>query len=220
MGPAMKKRVAILISGRGTNMQALVAAAAAPEFPAEVVSVISNRRDAQGLAWAAARGLATVVVDHRGRADRSAFELELNAALVGAGAELVCCAGFMRLLTAEFVERWRDRILNIHPSLLPAYKGLDTHSRVLADGVRITGCTVHFVRAEMDAGPIVAQAAVVVQPEDDADTLANRVLKAEHNLYPAALALIAAGKATVVGERVQICDAAVPSSTLFSLTVA
>jgi phosphoribosylglycinamide formyltransferase-1 len=197
-----RKRVGILISGRGSNMAALLAAAADPAFPATPALVLANRADAAGLTFAAGRGVPTAVVDHRpfGR-DREAFERALDARLAAAGVELVCLAGFMRLLTPWFVARWRDRLLNIHPSLLPAFKGLHTHERALAAGVRLHGCTVHFVRAEMDDGPIVAQAAVPVLPGDDADTLAARVLTAEHRLYPLALALVAAGKVSVVGER-------------------
>lgn len=197
---------AILISGRGSNMMALVEAAASSDYPAEIVAVLSNRPDAAGLAWAAARGIATHVVDHKAYPGREPFEDALHQVLLDVGADLVCCAGFMRLMTPGFVARWRDRMLNIHPSLLPAYKGLDTHARVLADGVRITGCTVHFVRAEMDAGPIVAQAAVPILGGDTEEQLAARVLAAEHRLYPHALALVAGGKVRVEGERVH-CDA-------------
>jgi phosphoribosylglycinamide formyltransferase-1 len=195
-------KTAILISGRGSNMMALVEAARAPDFPAEIVAVLSNRPEAAGLAWARDQGIATAAVDHKAYAGREPFEQALQAALLAVGAELVCCAGFMRLMTPTFVELWRDRMLNIHPSLLPAYKGLDTHQRALADGVRITGCTVHVVRAEMDAGPIVAQAAVPVLSGDTSDTLAARVLQAEHALYPHALRLFARRQARVVGERV------------------
>lgn len=193
-----KKRTAILISGRGSNMQALVRAMAAPAFPAETAVVISNRPEALGLDWAKEQGLATVAIDHRQFATRVAFEARLHQTLLEYGTELVCNAGFMRLLTGGFVDRWRDRHLNIHPSLLPAFPGLNTHERVLQSGVMITGCTVHFVRLEMDSGPIIAQAAVPVVAGDRQDTLAARVLEAEHRVYPLALDLVASGRVQVV----------------------
>ena len=194
-----KKRVGILISGRGSNMESLITACKAPDFPARIVTVISNRPKAAGLQIAANEGIQTRAVDHRQYKNREAFEAVLHQALVEADVELVCNAGFMRLLTAGFVDKWRDRQLNIHPSLLPAFKGLHTHQRVLDAGAKITGCTVHLVRTEMDAGPIIAQAAVCVKPDDNADTLAARVLAAEHRLYPHALAMIASGKLIVEG---------------------
>ena len=197
-----KKRIGILISGRGSNMAALVEAALAdPAFPAEPALVLSNRADAAGLEFASSHGVETAVVDHKpfGK-DREAFEHALDARLRKSGVELVCLAGFMRLLTPWFVEQWRDRLINIHPSLLPSFKGLHTHERALETGVRLHGCTVHFVRAEMDDGPIIAQAAVPVLPGDDPDILAARVLTMEHRLYPLALGLVAAGKVRVEGE--------------------
>lgn len=209
-------RTAILISGRGSNMQALIEACAAPGFPAEIVLVIANRKDAGGLAIAAQAGVASRVIPHRDFADRAAFDAALDAALRESGAELVCLAGFMRLLTADFVAAWRDRMINIHPSLLPAFPGLDTHARALAAGVRFSGCTVHYVRHEMDTGPIIAQAAVPVRPEDDPGSLADRVLAAEHRLYPLALRLVAEGRARVVGERVAIAGAAAPEAALLN----
>jgi phosphoribosylglycinamide formyltransferase-1 len=199
-----KKRLGILISGRGSNMAALVEAAAAQaDYPAEVALVLSNRADAGGLEFAASKGIETAVVDHKpfGK-DREAFEHALDARLRQAGVELVCLAGFMRLLTPWFVEQWRDRLINIHPSLLPSFKGLHTHERALELGVRLHGCTVHYVRAEMDDGPIIAQAAVPVHSSDDPNTLSARVLVAEHRLYPHALALVASGKVRVEAERV------------------
>ncbi len=195
---AKRVRVGILISGGGSNMAALIAAAADPAYPAEIVCVVSNVADAGGLAKASAAGVATVVVDHRGFETREAFERAVVAELVGHGVELVVLAGFMRLLTPYFIERWHDRLINIHPALLPAYKGLHTHARALADGVKIAGCTVHFVRAEMDVGPIIVQAAVPVLDDDTADTLAARVLAQEHRIYPLALARVASGAARVV----------------------
>lgn len=208
---SQKKRTAILISGRGSNMQALVRAMAAPGFPAEATVVISNRPEALGLDWAREQGLATVAIDHRQFATRVAFEARLHQTLLEYGTELVCNAGFMRLLTGGFVDRWRDRHLNIHPSLLPAFPGLNTHERVLQAGAMITGCTVHFVRLEMDSGPIIAQAAVAVVPGDTQDTLAARVLEAEHRVYPLALDLVASGRVQVVnGLAVISADVDVP----------
>ncbi|HJS33322.1 MAG TPA: phosphoribosylglycinamide formyltransferase [Alphaproteobacteria bacterium] len=211
-----RKRVAILISGRGSNMRALIEAARAPGYPAEIVLVISNVPDAAGLDDARAEGVAATVIDHRDFADRPSFENAIETQLRTAKIDLVCLAGFMRLLTAEFVGAWRDRILNIHPSLLPAFRGLDTHARALAAGVRFSGCTVHFVRAEMDAGPIIAQAVVPVRPDDDAARLAARVLSAEHQAYRTALALVASGRAQVEAERVIVADAVWPQSILLN----
>ncbi len=186
----------MLISGRGSNMVALLRAAAAPDYPADIVAVLSNRPDAPGLALAAAAGVAAVAIDSRpyGR-DRAAHEAALHAALLARDVRLVCLAGYMRLLTPFFVEAWAGRLLNIHPSLLPAFPGLDTHARALAAGVKLHGCTVHWVTQGMDAGPIVAQAAVPVLPGDDEDAVAARVLAQEHVLYPLALRLAAGGVA-------------------------
>jgi phosphoribosylglycinamide formyltransferase-1 len=199
-----KKKIGILISGRGSNMVSLIGAARDAAYPAEIVCVISNRPEAQGLAKAAAEGIPAQAIDHKLFPSREAFEAELDAALRAHGVDMVACAGFMRKMTAGFVESWRDAMLNIHPSLLPSYKGLDTHARALADGVKLTGCTVHFVRPELDSGPIIAQAAVPVLEDDTADSLAARVLETEHRLYPHALSLVAEGKAVVSGERVFI----------------
>ncbi len=188
-----KKRVAILISGRGSNMQALVEAARAPDYPAEIALVVANRPDAAGLAWAKAQGVPAVALDHTRYESREHFEGQLQSLLDLSNIDLVALAGFMRLMTAPFVARWYGRMINIHPSLLPMFKGLDTHARALAAGVRIAGCTVHFVSAEMDAGPIIGQAAVPVLPSDTPETLAARILVAEHRLYPRMLALAATG---------------------------
>lgn len=193
MAAGDRKRVGVLISGRGSNMMALVGASRRPGYPAEIVLVVSNRPEAAGLSWAAREGIPTALVNHAAYAGREDFERDLEAALLDARVDLVCCAGFMRLMTADLVERWRGRMLNIHPSLLPAFKGLDTHARALAAGVRITGCTVHFVAPEMDSGPIIAQAAVPVAGDDTEETLAARILAAEHRLYPLALAQVASG---------------------------
>lgn len=198
-----KARVAILISGRGSNMQALVEAARAPDYPAEIVLVISNRPEAPGLAWAKAQGLPTLALDHKLYENREHFEGQLQSVLEISKIDLVALAGFMRLMTPPFVERWHGRMINIHPSLLPSFKGLHTHEQALAAGVRISGCTVHFVSSEMDAGPIIAQAAVPVAPGDSPETLAARVLAAEHRLYPAALALVARGQAVLNGDVVE-----------------
>lgn len=195
-------KVGVLISGRGSNLQALIDACADPAFPAEIVLVLSNKADAFGLERARTAGIPASVVSHRDFADKPGFEAAMDSALRSAGVELVCLAGFMRLLTADFVERWRDRLINIHPSLLPSFKGLDTHARAIEAGVKFTGCTVHFVRPAMDEGPIIVQAAVPVLPEDDPHALGDRVLVAEHRCYPLALRLIAEGRARVEGERV------------------
>jgi phosphoribosylglycinamide formyltransferase-1 len=196
-----KKRVGILISGRGSNMASLIAAARAADYPAEIVCVLSNRPEAAGLAKAAAAGLPAHAIDHARFASREAFEAELDAALRAAAVDLVACAGFMRRMTAGFVERWRDRMLNIHPSLLPSFPGLDTHARALAAGVKLTGCTVHVVRPEIDSGPIIAQAAVPVLAADTVESLGARVLAAEHRLYPHALQLFAADAISIAGQR-------------------
>jgi phosphoribosylglycinamide formyltransferase-1 len=198
----MKKRVGILISGRGSNMMALVQAARGEDYPAEIVAIVSNRPDAAGLAWAEARGLPARAIDHKGFGSREAFDEAVHAALVEAGVELVALAGFMRIQCAGFVEKWKGRQLNIHPSLLPSFKGLNPHERALEAGVKISGCTVHFVTEETDGGPIVAQAAVPVLDADTPLTLEARVLQAEHRLYPHALALVASGRATIEDGRV------------------
>jgi phosphoribosylglycinamide formyltransferase-1 len=211
-----KKRVGILISGRGSNMAALIDACKKLDFPAEIACVLSNRPEAPGLEKAAQEGIRTQTIDHKKYPSRETFEAELDETLREAQVELVCNAGFMRLLTEGFVEAWRDRQLNIHPSLLPAFKGLDTHERALEAGVKLSGCTVHFVRTEMDSGPIIAQAAVPVLTGDTPETLAARVLEAEHLLYPHALRLVASGAARVEGERVVIAGSAAPGAPLIS----
>ncbi len=203
-------KIGVLISGRGSNLQALIDACAEPEFPAEIALVISNAPEAAGLERAERASIATTVIEHRDFTDRDAFDRALDAALMEAGVELVCLAGFMRLLGAPFVERRRDRVINIHPSLLPAFKGIDAHEQAIASGVRFSGCTVHFVRAEVDSGPIIVQAAVPVRTDDNPETLAERVLAAEHRIYPAALRYIAEGRVRVEGERVRIDGAATP----------
>jgi len=190
----MKPKVGILISGRGSNMEALLRAASKPDYPAEIALVLSNNPDAPGLATAQAAGVATVAVDHRPfKRDRAAHEAALASELDRAHVTLVCLAGYMRLLTPFLVNRYAGRMLNIHPSLLPAFPGLDTHARAIAAGVKLHGCTVHLVSEGMDEGPILAQAAVPILPDDTEAALAARVLKQEHRLYPAALAALASG---------------------------
>ena len=191
-----KKRVAILISGRGSNMRALVEAAKAPDYPAEIVGVLSNKADAEGLAFAAAEGIPTAVRSLRDYPDKDAADAAIDEVLRGWGADLVCLAGFMRLLSPGFVNRWNGRILNIHPSLLPLHKGLHTHEQALAEGVAEHGCTVHFVTPGMDEGPAILQARVPVLPGDSAESLAARVLIEEHRAYPKALAMVARGEVT------------------------
>lgn len=216
MSAPCKVRVAVLISERGSNMVALAEAARDPSFPAEIVLVLSNDPGAEGLARAAALGIPARAIDHRSYPDRATFDAAIDMALREAGADLICLAGFMRILTDGFVERWAGRMLNIHPSLLPLFKGTHTHAQALAAGVRLHGCTVHFVVPELDAGPIVAQAAVPVHEGDDPDSLAARVIVQERRLYPKALALVAGRRARLDGGRVVIDDPP-PDGVLFSL---
>ncbi|MDP9137050.1 MAG: phosphoribosylglycinamide formyltransferase [Pseudomonadota bacterium] len=198
----MRRRIGILISGRGSNMEAIIRAAGAPGYPAEIATVVSSRPEAAGVRLAAALGVEAIAIDPSAYPDREAFEERLDHHLRSRRVDYVACAGFMRILTQGFVESWRDRIVNIHPSLLPSYAGLCTHERAIADGVRIHGCTVHFVRAALDRGPIVSQAAVQVFPDDTAGALAARVLKVEHAIYPQSLGWLAAGEIGVEDERV------------------
>jgi phosphoribosylglycinamide formyltransferase 1 len=209
-------RTAVLISGRGSNLAALIGACAPPASSAEIALVVSNRPHAAGLQHAVAAGIAAEVIDHRGFDAREAFERAVTAALEASDIQLVCLAGFMRLLSPWFTERWRDRVLNVHPSLLPAFPGLDAHRRALAAGVRFSGCTVHFVRAMVDAGPIIVQGVVPVRPEDTPDALAARVLQAEHRCYPLALELVASGHARVEGEQVLIDGANTPEAIVIN----
>jgi phosphoribosylglycinamide formyltransferase-1 len=202
-----RRRTAILISGRGSNMTALIGAARALDFPAEIALVLSNKSSAGGLALARQAGVAAAVVDHKIYAGRDEFEGSMQAMLDIHRIELICLAGFMRILSAPFVARWQGRILNIHPSLLPSFRGLDTHARAIEAGVKLHGCTVHFVEPELDSGPIIAQAAVEVRDDDTPETLGARVLIQEHALYPAALALVAAGRVETVGARTRVAPA-------------
>jgi phosphoribosylglycinamide formyltransferase-1 len=209
-------KLGILISGRGSNLQALIDAAADSSYPAEIALVISNRADAGGLARAEAAGIATKVIPHKEFASREAFDAALDQALRAAGVGLVCLAGFMRLLTPGFSESWHDQLINIHPSLLPSFKGLDSHAQALSAGVRFSGCTVHFVRPAMDAGPIILQAAVPVHDGDDAERLAARILEAEHKCYPLAVRLIAEGRVKVVDEIVRIAGGTFAGAALLN----
>jgi phosphoribosylglycinamide formyltransferase-1 len=213
----MKRRTAILISGRGSNMAALIDAAKAADFPAEIVAVISNRADAPGLERAAASGIPTVVIESKpfGK-DRAAFEAVLQRALEEDNVELICLGGFMRLFTADFVQRWYGRMLNIHPSLLPSFPGLDPHGQALRAGVKISGATVHFVIPETDAGPIVMQGAVAVSDRDTPDTLSERILEVEHRIYPDALRLLASGSVQLDGEICKTPDSAGSGNFLIS----
>jgi phosphoribosylglycinamide formyltransferase 1 len=189
-----KKRVGVLISGRGSNMRALVEASRDPDYPAEIVFVASNKADATGLAFAETCGIACAVVGHKDYATREFFDGALNAALQMHSLDLVCCAGFMRIMTPVLIQPWLGRMLNIHPSLLPLYKGLHTHERALADGAKLHGASVHFVSEELDGGEVILQAQVPVLPDDTAETLSARVLGVEHGLYVKALALVASGQ--------------------------
>ncbi|HZD92232.1 MAG TPA: phosphoribosylglycinamide formyltransferase [Pseudolabrys sp.] len=210
-----RKRVAILISGRGSNMAALIEAARRPDYPAEIVLVAANRPDAGGLASARDAGIETAVIDpKRYGKDRAAFDAALHDVLTRHHVDVVCLAGFMRLLTADFVGRWHGRMLNIHPALLPSFKGLDTHARALETGVKIHGATVHFVVPEMDSGPIVAQGAVAVHDDDSEAALAARVLAVEHRIYPLALKLLAEGRIALDYERCRITGARPPEGAL------
>ena len=201
-----KLKVGVLISGRGSNLQALIDACADEDYPAEIVLVISNVPGAAGLERAEAAGIPTVVVDHKAFDDREPFEEALGEALSAASVELVCLAGFMRLLTEDFVNHWRDRLINIHPSLLPAFRGIHIHERVIEYGARFSGCTVHFVRPAMDEGPIIIQAVVPVFQGDDPQQLAARVLAQEHRAYPLAVRLIAESRVRVADQNVVIGD--------------
>jgi phosphoribosylglycinamide formyltransferase-1 len=219
-GEAAKRRVAILISGRGSNMAALIQAAMAEDFPAAIAVVISNRADAGGLEKAKASGIPTVTIESKpfGK-DRAAFEAVLQSALEEHRIELVCLGGFMRLFTGEFVQRWHGRMLNIHPSLLPAFPGLDPHGQALSAGVKISGATVHFVIPETDAGPILMQGAVAVRDDDTPDTLAERILKIEHRIYPDALRLLASGRIRIEGGICKMEDGTGPGDMLVSPAV-
>jgi phosphoribosylglycinamide formyltransferase 1 len=216
----MRRRVAILISGRGSNMSALIEAARSRDFPAEIAVVVSNKANAAGIDKARAAGVPVEVVESRAFGkDRAAFEKALQAVFDQRSVDLVCLAGFMRLFTAEFVQRWHGRMLNIHPSLLPSFPGLDPHGQALKAGVKISGATVHFVIPDTDAGPIVMQAAVAVQDDDTADTLAERILSVEHRIYPAALRLVADMRVRIDGDRCMIEGAGADGAVMIAPNV-
>ncbi len=211
-----RRKVGVLISGRGSNLRALIDATSDPAYPAEIVTVIANVPGAKGLEHAARAGITSHTIDHRGFARREDFEAEMTRVLDESGVELVCQAGFMRIVTAGFVGHWHDRMVNIHPSLLPLFPGLDTHARALAAGLKLAGCTVHFVREAVDQGPIIGQAAVPILPGDSPEILAGRVLKAEHRLYPACLRLVAEGRVQVIGDVARVDSAEAAGSMLFN----
>jgi phosphoribosylglycinamide formyltransferase 1 len=203
----VRLKVGVLISGRGSNLQALIDACGDPAYPAEIVLVISSRPEAPGLRFVAPAGIPAAIIPHR---DRHAFAADAEALLREQRVEFVCLAGFMRVLEPSFVEAWRDRMVNIHPSLLPSFRGLHAQRQALAAGVRFAGCTVHFVRPELDTGPIIGQAVVPVHPDDDEERLSARILEVEHRLYPLALRLIAEGRVSVVAEKVEIDGSRIP----------
>lgn len=207
-------KLAVLVSGRGSNLQALIDACKAEDFPAEIVLVLSNKADAYGLERAKDAHIPTAVLSHKDFEDRESFDEAMSEKIAESGAELVCLAGFMRLLSDGFVRRWRDRLINIHPSLLPAFKGLHVHERTLEEGARFSGCTVHYVRPAMDEGPIIIQAVVPVHPDDAPDDLAARILEQEHLIYPLAVKYIAEGRVRVSAERVLIEDHDIPGTTM------
>lgn len=209
-------KLAVLISGRGSNLQALIDACARDDFPAEIALVLSNKADAYGLERAKTAGIPTLVLNHKDYADRDSFDSAMTQAIEEAGCAFVCLAGFMRLLSDGFVSTWRNRLINIHPSLLPAYKGLHVHERVIGEGARFSGCTVHFVRPAMDEGPIIAQAVVPVLPGDTPDALAARILVQEHVIYPLAVKLIAQGRVRVHDERALIDGHEAPRGALIN----
>jgi phosphoribosylglycinamide formyltransferase-1 len=207
-------RITVLVSGRGSNLGALIDAERQGRLGGTIAAVLCNRADAAALAIAAEQGIATQVIDHRAFANRDAFEEALGASIDASEPDLIVLAGFMRVLGAEFVARYAGRMLNIHPSLLPSYPGLDTHRRALADGVRVHGCTVHFVTADVDHGPIVMQAAIAVHDEDDESSLAARVLTVEHKLLPAAVRAFCERRLVIAGRRVRVKDEVVPAAAL------
>ncbi|UUX50943.1 phosphoribosylglycinamide formyltransferase [Nisaea acidiphila] len=211
-----KLKVGVLVSGSGSNLQALIDSCAAPDHPAEIVTVISNRPGVKALERARNAGIEAVTIDHKTFADRTGFDAEMQRALDAAGVEFVCLAGFMRLLTTEFVEHWSGRMINIHPSLLPAFKGLNVQQRAIDAGARFSGCTVHFVTPEMDVGPIIQQAAVPILQGDSAESLAARILEQEHRIYPGSLRWIAEGRVKIEGERVLLDGATAPSASLLN----
>lgn len=213
-----KLKLAVMISGSGTNLQAIIDACNTSDYPAEIMVVISNRPTAKGLDRARQSGLTAVCIDHTEYENRADFEAEIHSCLKDHEVELVCLAGFMRLLGADFVSRWKDRMINIHPSLLPSYKGLHTHERAIEDGARFGGCTLHFVRPEMDDGPIIMQAAVPITPGDTEQDLIQKVLVQEHIIYTAGVRMIAEGRVRVSGRKCVFKDTDWPETSLISPT--
>lgn len=211
-----KLNLSVAISGRGSNLKALIDACRTQGFPAKIGLVVSNKASAGGLELAKEAGIATLIVDHKAYASRADFDRNMTVAMENKGTDLVCLAGFMRLLSDEFCDHWRDRMINIHPSLLPSFKGLDVQQAAIDAGVRFSGCTVHYVRKEMDTGPIVAQAAVPVLSGDTADTLTARILVEEHKIYPHAVRLIAQGRINISSERATISDHTGPIHALLN----
>ena len=211
-----KLKLAVLISGRGSNLQALMAACADPAYPAEIVLVISNHAEARGIGRAANANLQTLVINHQNFSNRADFDREMTAAMTDAGVELVCLAGFMRLLSEEFVNYWHDRLINIHPSLLPAFKGLNVQARAIAAGAKFSGCTVHYVRQEMDVGPIICQAVVPIHADDDANALTARILMQEHVIYPQAVRWIAEKRLSINNEKVDLDKPIQSDSTMIN----
>lgn len=209
-------KLAVLISGRGSNLQSLIDACAAQDYPAQIVLVLSNKPDAFGLERAADADIPAAGLDHTAFSSKAEFEAALDAAITQSGAQIICLAGFMRLLSTAFMEKWAGKVINIHPSILPSFKGLHTHRQTLEAGVKIAGCTVHFVVPEMDAGPIIVQAAVPVLPGDDEEALAARVLEQEHQIYPRAVRWIAEGRVTVDGQLVKIKGASTHASAIIA----
>lgn len=213
-----KLKVGVMVSGGGSNLQALIDACADPDHPAEIVLVLSNRPGVRALERAEAAGIPAAIIDHKLYADRATFDADMQKALNTAGVEFICLAGFMRLLTTEFVEHWSGRMINIHPSLLPSFKGLNVQQRAIDAGARFSGCTVHFVTPEMDVGPIIQQAVVPIQQDDTGDTLAARILVQEHRIYPASLRWVAEGRVRIEGERVFLDGATPPDAALLNPT--
>ncbi len=211
-----KTKIAVLISGRGSNLQALIDACEDPDYPGEIVMVISNRPKAAGLERAGAAGIHREIINHKDFETRGEFEAAINDALKTARVDFVCLAGFMRVLTPTFTSDWRGRLINIHPSLLPSFDGIHVHERMIEAGVKIAGCTVHFVSAEVDSGPIIGQACVPVLPGDNAETLAARILIEEHRLYPACLRLLIDGKARLTGATVTYDNSVVATGSLIN----
>ena len=211
-----KLKVAVLISGRGTNLQALMTACSDPSYPAEIVLVISSHAEAKGIKWAGDANLPTLAISHQDFANRADFDREMTAAMTDAGVELVCLAGFMRLLSEEFVNYWHDRLINIHPSLLPAFKGLNVQARAIAAGAKFSGCTVHYVRQEMDVGPIICQAVVPIHVGDDANALTARILMQEHVIYPQAVRWIAEKRLSINNEKVDLDKPIQSDSTMIN----